>query len=908
MAETKRKGILLQALSAFALTFAAVLAIFMLQGVFTQGRSLLVSDGYVQYYQLTLYYKQILSGARSSVYTFSTGTGMGVLPTVAYYLMSPFNLFYIFIPDGSVQLWMHIFIMIKIALAAMTMYILLASEHDRTPAVLLLAFSFMYALCGWAVGYCYEVIWTDHLYLLPLVTLGLNRLVAGKSPWLYVCSVFMAIMCSYYLGYMFCIFSLLYFIVRVHTHTENAKERGERWMTFLLSSLGAGLSTMFIMWPTVRSMASDSGRMAKSLPFRIDFFGPEALSKIFFATSDPDYINMTNGYLYHGISTVILSGAYFFNPAVPASERKWNGLLFGILYLSLIFAPLYYIWHALTIPSCLAGRFTFIVSFVSVLLAVQSFDKRRKAPVYAYLIPAGVLTLLGVIYAIRPVDYVSWISIGATVLFAWIYAFLFSRPGKMPQAVILVMAAIMIIESFINGAAMLKAWDKEDFRIINTYNERKKQELSVIQDDSFYRVADGAAYSSLESMNSGYNGSTTFLSSLTNSFPTVANLLGYPDRLNSYWYSDDATEITDIFLDHKYVISDGSRNMYETVSQYTIEAGHNGLQLQNPDRTRLIQRNDMVFGIGAMTVSAEAEPFDENENTLDYQNRLFKAMTGLDEDVLRTVPMNASADNTWTYTADENSDYYLYARTDRKFNYLIKVWLNGKMIRSYDTECNPLMLNYVHLSRAQGNCELKIEMDENTVWHDDPKLYVLDAEVLNKGVRILQSRSFKLTELSEGGILKGTAGASAQAPYLYLSIPYERGFSALVDGQPAEIIRMYNGMTGIEMTPGEHTVELRFSVIAKNQGLILCAIGILCLIVTFLLGDRLAKRTGRFFASHEKMLHRLSISSVALVLAGVYAVDFLYGYNRAWRPVMIALPLLAAGTYALFRFRRKNTI
>ena len=145
MAETKRKGILLQALSAFALTFAAVLAIFALQGVFTQGRSLLVSDGYVQYYQLTLYYKQILSGARSSVYTFSTGTGMGVLPTVAYYLMSPFNLFYSFIPDGSVQLWMHIFIMIKIALSAMTMYILLASEHDRTPAVLLLAFSFMYA-------------------------------------------------------------------------------------------------------------------------------------------------------------------------------------------------------------------------------------------------------------------------------------------------------------------------------------------------------------------------------------------------------------------------------------------------------------------------------------------------------------------------------------------------------------------------------------------------------------------------------------------------------------------------------------------------------------------------------------------------------------------------------------------
>ena len=906
MAEQKKNNTALQACTAFAITLAAVFLIFSLQGFFFGGKSLLVSDGYVQYYNLILYYKQILAGTRSAVYTFSAGTGMGVLPTVAYYLMSPFNLLYMIIPESGVQLWMHIFVMIKIALAGMTMFILLRSEHERTPAVILFAFCLCYALCGWAVGYSYEVIWTDHLYLLPLVTLGLNRLVAGKSPWLYICSVFLAIMCSYYLGYMFCIFAFIYFVVRVHTHTESAKERGERWVIFLLSSLGAGMSTMFIMWPTVRSMASDSGRMAKSLPFRIDFFGPEALSKLFFGTADPDYVNMTNGYLYQGILTTVLSGAYFFNGSIPAKERKWNGLLYGIMAASLIFAPMYYIWHALTIPSCLAGRFTFIVSFVSVLLAVQAYDRRRGIPLKGYIISASVLTAIGALLILKPVEYLSIPSIAATLVLAWIYVYLLSRPKKMPRPVTIAVAVMMMAETIANGTIMLKAWDKEDFKVINNYHDRMRSELSVINDDSFYRIADGAAYSSLESLNIGYNGSTTFLSSLTNSFPTVANQLGYPDRLNSYWYSDDSCEITDLFLDHKYVISDGNRPLYRTVSTYTIEAGHNGLQLQKPDRTRFLQENDNVFGIGAMTVSADVPMFDENENTLVYQNRLFKGMTGLSDDVLSEIPLRQVSENTFAYTAEKGTEYYLYARTDRKFNYLINIYQNGTLMRSYDTECNPLMLNYVHLSDAEGETELKIEMDEHTSWHDTPKLYRFNADVFARGVRILQGRAFTLNEIGEGGVLKGTANASAQAPYLYLSIPYERGFTCLVDGQPASIMRIYNGMTGIEMEPGTHTVELSFSVIAQKQGLILCAFGILCLLVTALLGRRLSSAGGRFFDSHQKMLHNLSIGCVCLILAGVYAVDFLYGYNRAYRPAMLVILAAGLGMAMMYRFRFRN--
>ncbi len=50
------------------------------------------------------------------------------------------------------------------------------------------------------------------MILLPLMALGIERIVEGGRPWLYLGSLAMGILTDYYIGYMLCIFSVLYFL------------------------------------------------------------------------------------------------------------------------------------------------------------------------------------------------------------------------------------------------------------------------------------------------------------------------------------------------------------------------------------------------------------------------------------------------------------------------------------------------------------------------------------------------------------------------------------------------------------------------------------------------------------------------------------------------------------------------
>ena len=75
-----------------------------------------------------------------------------------------------------------------------------------------LALSTAYALCGYAIGQASNIMWLDGFYMLPLVTLGVWRLVHDRSCTLLFCTVLYATLANWYSSYMDCVFSLVYLI------------------------------------------------------------------------------------------------------------------------------------------------------------------------------------------------------------------------------------------------------------------------------------------------------------------------------------------------------------------------------------------------------------------------------------------------------------------------------------------------------------------------------------------------------------------------------------------------------------------------------------------------------------------------------------------------------------------------
>lgn len=66
---------------------------------------------------------------------------------------------------------------------------------------------------------------------------------------------------------------------------------------------------------------------------------------------------------------------------------------------------------------------------------------------------------------------------------------------------------------------------------------------------------------------------------------------------------------------------------------------------------------------------------------------------------------------------------------------------------------------------------------------------------------------------------------------LVIQVPYSGGWRAVVDGAPAEILRVDTAFMGLALTPGTHTVELRYQTPGLAAGAALSLCGVLAFVL-----------------------------------------------------------------------------
>ena len=80
---------------------------------------------------------------------------------------------------------------------------------------------------------------------------------------------------------------------------------------------------------------------------------------------------------------------------------------------------------------------------------------------------------------------------------------------------------------------------------------------------------------------------------------------------------------------------------------------------------------------------------------------------------------------------------------------------------------------------------------------------------------------------------------SLQEPkMLVLSMAYSKGWSALVDGKAQEVKQVNDMYPGLELSPGAHTIELRYRTPYLREGLLLSAFGLLIFCLLWILSKR----------------------------------------------------------------------
>ncbi|NLZ70461.1 MAG: YfhO family protein, partial [Clostridiaceae bacterium] len=404
-------------------------------------RTPLTVDLYHQYapFMSELRYK-ILNG-ESLLYSWHGGLGMNFLAVFTYYLASPLNALLLVFPISGLAIAIILLIVIKIGLMGLFMGILLhrgvmaftepgigaigsggsakggtavaprrrllrlrsieragrlgAEERNRRlyerevdtrrgHTYLVIVGATLFALSGFMMAYFWDVMWLDSIYLLPLVILGVILLVRKGNLILYPIAIASAVAVNYYIGFFVALFTALFFIsylIYVWPDLRTERSRPIRiaalriFQFVLMSALAAGI-TAFLSLPTWMALQMTSAA-GDSFPknHKFEFTVLEFMTRHLISMKPSIRDGLPN--IYAGLISLLALPLYVFNRRIRLREKVASLSLLAFLFLSFNSNYLNFIWHGLHYPNQLPYRYSFLYSFVLVIIAVRALMNLR---------------------------------------------------------------------------------------------------------------------------------------------------------------------------------------------------------------------------------------------------------------------------------------------------------------------------------------------------------------------------------------------------------------------------------------------------------------------------------------------------------------------------------------------------
>lgn len=305
--------------------------------------TVLIIDSLHQYLPFYTEFHEKLVHHSSLLYSFSAGLGYNFWATYAYYLASPLNFLIGLVPTANVCDFMDYLILLKVALCGGTMTWYL---HRRNPKSGLLApaFGTMYAVSFFMIGYYFNIMWLDSIAMLPLIMKGIEQIfgigdggrVSGRSDGrLYGAALFVALWCNYYIGFMLCLFSVLYvFVCLVYTGRMKPGLLLRRFLRFFWYSILAGGMGSIVLLPAYRALKASESMQSNTFPKVIKFYTDFVnLCLAHFAGIKP--VNISNSQVglnaYCGVSVMLLGILFLLDNRIALRRRIAKGVLAGFL-------------------------------------------------------------------------------------------------------------------------------------------------------------------------------------------------------------------------------------------------------------------------------------------------------------------------------------------------------------------------------------------------------------------------------------------------------------------------------------------------------------------------------------------------------------------------------------------------
>lgn len=833
------KGILYFILS-FLIPFSILWYAFGSYGIHPFGdRQILVVDLWHQYYPFFRVVREKLINGGSFFYSWENGLGTNFLSLISYYAASPLNWLSIFFDDEHVRDAMTFILSCKIGFAGAFFSTFLRYTYKRKDFSICM-FSVMYALCSYTLGYYWNVMWFDTVALFPLVMLGIVALCREGKWKVFTLALMLSLVANYYIGYFTCIFSVFMFASASIIECKGIKDWFRKLLLMIRSSIiGVGLGG-FMLLPAyfgLKLTYSANNTMPRDISFYEDW------RKIFAHLLSYDAPTKVDGLpnFACGMLAVLLFGVFLFSFGIKIREKISSLLMLAIIAVSCNMNILNFIWHGFHFTNQIPYRFAFIFSFVLAAAAFRAYDiiLSRGIKIYQLVLmviaPAAVVVLnyyaAGKKFEFDGALRSSIIITGAFwLIFIAAKIFPFKTP-KMRNAMMTLALAAAVFSEFVSNAQIgAKTVDNTSYNDYPTRYEEVEELLECTRktDKSlFYRTEMSQTYTLNDSALYGYRGLSQFSSSANVSVTTLCKRLGlYASEAGNRYYYRTSTPVVNSLMGIKYIIKkDGELNSEEWVLE----------KIQTADTTNLYE-NRYPLSLGFMVDENILNMVDNSgANPFEYQNELIRCATGVEEKLFVAQPValaeydglditkNGYGNYTFqndsdqptgsaTYTFDCIDGSYLYGYANGTGGTCDSLEIkcgdvlidSGKLIDSY-----PIVFPMGNGQGGESSTVKIISNEKHKSGNFKIMVYALSQDTFEKAYCAVADEQLRIKRFKDTDIL-GSVEAKRDG-IMFLSIPYEKGWSVYIDGKKAETFKLLQAVLGVRVPAGRHDIELKYT-------------------------------------------------------------------------------------------------
>ncbi len=743
-------------------------------------------------------------GYDSLFHTMSGALGGGLLGRFAH-VLSLFDIIYKFVPATVLPDAIYFVTLFKIGLCGLFMSVFLSSRHRKdTGSLCIILFSSCYALMSYIFIYALWPLWMDLVMLFPLLALSVEKIIAGKKTLSFILLVSLGMISDYHIAYMSIIALTLYFFFRLTEEGIALHVVINRALSYMIHGIiSAGLSS-FILFPVAYDLMM--GKMSASAEESSMLFiknTPLDVLKSFIPGSFSTLHSNASPNIFCGSVVVFFSLVWFGYGRKELRARIGGAVVVLIYFISFIFGPLDRIWHGFRDPVGFSVRYSFTFVFFMICFAVRGFIRLRQckikmSPLLRYMI---------------------------TVILPFFTA----------------------VELFINGSYNLARLsvdvgytNRNEYLRFNEFMTELVDEADLDSGGEYYRLYKDFNFSSFDGALYGYDGLFILDSSLNPVFVSFLSDIGIGASYRVI-VECGITPPTASLFDFKYFISSNSQSdCYEKIG----ECNHHYL-FRNQYALPLIfgtsydPQNELRTFTG--------DPF-ENINSIYSDFLGEKTEVFVKQNYEFSKPSSDKYHSEYTagaadlrFSPDEEGVFWLYSDYVRanddiwiapdEFGFSVVpiyayVFLDDEKIGSFRdalySYCNEIGV----LDQLD---EVKVSLDTSYSELKNIYIYRYDEAALAEASKAINEKGFAITYIGDKGIK--AEGNMAEDGYVYISLPYNPGYSVYVDGEKSDYTSYRDTFMLIAMSAGKHQISIKYIPCGLRAGLVVSLIFLVLLII-----------------------------------------------------------------------------